>query len=144
MNDIAIAGAARTPIGKFNGAFSATYAHELGRVAIAAALERAGWSVGDLDLVKSNEAYAAQSLVVVRELGLDPEKVNVNGGAIALGHPIGASGARILSDAAARDAPPTGRARARHVVHRRRHGHCDVCGAGMLTHRRQHQCTATT
>ena len=51
MNDIAIAGAARTPIGKFNGAFSATYAHELGRVAIAAALERAGWSVGDLDLV---------------------------------------------------------------------------------------------
>ena len=96
MNDIVIAGAARTPIGKFNGAFSATYAHELGHVAIAAALERAGWSVGDLDLVESNEAYAAQSPVVVRELGLDPEKVNVSGGAIALGHPIGASGARIL------------------------------------------------
>jgi acetyl-CoA C-acetyltransferase len=61
------------------------------------ALEKAGWKVGDLDLVESNEAFAAQSLCVVRELGLDPEKVNVNGGAIAIGHPIGASGARILT-----------------------------------------------
>jgi acetyl-CoA C-acetyltransferase len=61
------------------------------------ALEKAGWSIGDLDLVESNEAFAAQSLSVVRELGLDPEKVNVNGGAIAIGHPIGASGARILT-----------------------------------------------
>ncbi len=61
------------------------------------ALERAGWSVGDLDLVESNEAFAAQSICVVRDLGLDPEKVNVNGGAIAIGHPIGASGARILT-----------------------------------------------
>jgi acetyl-CoA C-acetyltransferase len=61
------------------------------------ALEKAGWKVGDLDLVESNEAFAAQSLSVVRELGLDPEKVNVNGGAIAIGHPIGASGARILT-----------------------------------------------
>jgi len=61
------------------------------------ALERAGWSVGDVDLIESNEAFAAQALCVVRELGLDPEKVNVNGGAIAIGHPIGASGARILT-----------------------------------------------
>ena len=61
------------------------------------ALERAGWSATDLDLVESNEAFAAQALCVVRELGLDPEKVNVNGGAIAIGHPIGASGARILT-----------------------------------------------
>ena len=61
------------------------------------ALEKAGWSVGDLDLIESNEAFAAQSLCVVRELGLDPEKTNVNGGAIAIGHPIGASGARILT-----------------------------------------------
>jgi acetyl-CoA C-acetyltransferase len=61
------------------------------------ALEKAGWSVGDLDLVESNEAFAAQSLSVVRELGLDPEKTNVNGGAIAIGHPIGASGGRILT-----------------------------------------------
>ena len=61
------------------------------------ALERAGWSVADLELVESNEAFAAQALCVVRELGLDPDKVNVNGGAIAIGHPIGASGARILT-----------------------------------------------
>ncbi|HEY1225005.1 MAG TPA: acetyl-CoA C-acetyltransferase [Brevundimonas sp.] len=61
------------------------------------ALEKAGWTVADLDLVESNEAFAAQSLCVLRELGLDPAKVNVNGGAIAIGHPIGASGARILT-----------------------------------------------
>src|SRR5690606_33012889 len=60
------------------------------------ALERAGWSIGDVDLWELNEAFAAQSLAVVSELGLDPERVNVNGGAIALGHPIGASGARVL------------------------------------------------
>ena len=61
------------------------------------ALEKAGWNVSDLDLIESNEAFAAQSISVVRELGLDPAKVNVNGGAIAIGHPIGASGARILT-----------------------------------------------
>ena len=61
------------------------------------ALEKAGWSVADLDLVESNEAFAAQSLCVLRDLGLDPAKVNVNGGAVALGHPIGASGARVLT-----------------------------------------------
>jgi acetyl-CoA C-acetyltransferase len=61
------------------------------------ALARAGWSVADLDLVESNEAFAAQSCSVVKVLGLDPEKVNVNGGALAIGHPIGASGARILN-----------------------------------------------
>ncbi|HEY1562917.1 MAG TPA: acetyl-CoA C-acyltransferase, partial [Caulobacteraceae bacterium] len=61
------------------------------------ALDKAGWKIADLDLVESNEAFAAQSLSVVRELGLDPAKVNVNGGAIAIGHPIGASGARILT-----------------------------------------------
>jgi len=60
------------------------------------ALEKAGWSIDDLDLVESNEAFAAQACAVLKDLGLDPEKVNVNGGAIALGHPIGASGARIL------------------------------------------------
>ena len=61
------------------------------------ALTKAGWSVGDLDLVEANEAFAAQSCAVVRDLGLDPEIVNVNGGAIAIGHPIGASGARVLN-----------------------------------------------
>jgi acetyl-CoA C-acetyltransferase len=61
------------------------------------ALEKAGWSVGDLDLIEANEAFAAQALAVNKELGWDPAKVNVNGGAIAIGHPIGASGARILT-----------------------------------------------
>jgi len=60
------------------------------------ALEKAGWNVADLDLIEANEAFAAQALAVGQELGLDPAKVNVNGGAIAIGHPIGASGARVL------------------------------------------------
>ncbi|MBQ4347168.1 MAG: acetyl-CoA C-acetyltransferase, partial [Firmicutes bacterium] len=60
------------------------------------ALENSGWTVADLDLVEANEAFAAQSCAVVKDLGLDPEKTNVNGGAIAIGHPVGASGARIL------------------------------------------------
>ena len=59
-------------------------------------LERAGVEPGDIDLVELNEAFASQSLVVIRELGLDPERVNVNGGAIALGHPLGMSGARLV------------------------------------------------
>ena len=61
------------------------------------ALERAGWKAADLDLVEANEAFAAQACAVNRELGWDPSIVNVNGGAIAIGHPIGASGARILN-----------------------------------------------
>lgn len=61
------------------------------------ALAKAGWSIGDLDLIESNEAFAAQALSVTKELGWDPERVNVNGGAIAIGHPIGASGARVLT-----------------------------------------------
>jgi acetyl-CoA C-acetyltransferase len=60
------------------------------------ALAKARWTVADLDLIEANEAFAAQALAVLRELGLDAAKVNVNGGAIALGHPIGASGARVL------------------------------------------------
>lgn len=61
------------------------------------ALEKAGWTVADLDLIEANEAFAAQALSVCKELGLDPDKTNVNGGAIAIGHPIGASGARVLT-----------------------------------------------
>jgi acetyl-CoA C-acetyltransferase len=60
------------------------------------ALARAGWSVKDLDLVEANEAFAAQSLAVNKDMGWDPSIVNVNGGAIAIGHPIGASGGRVL------------------------------------------------
>jgi acetyl-CoA C-acetyltransferase len=62
-----------------------------------AALERAGWKVGDLDLVESNEAFAAQACAVNKDMGWDTDIVNVNGGAIAIGHPIGASGARVLT-----------------------------------------------
>jgi acetyl-CoA C-acetyltransferase len=60
------------------------------------ALQKAGWSVADLDLIEANEAFAAQACAVGKDLGFDPDKLNVNGGAIALGHPIGASGARVL------------------------------------------------
>ncbi len=61
------------------------------------ALEKAGWTIADLDLIEANEAFAAQALSVGKEMGWDADKVNVNGGAIAIGHPIGASGARVLT-----------------------------------------------
>lgn len=60
------------------------------------ALAKANMTIDDMDLIEANEAFAAQSLAVGRELGINPEKLNVNGGAIALGHPVGASGCRIL------------------------------------------------
>ena len=60
-------------------------------------LTKVGWSLDDVDLIELNEAFSAQALAVIRELGVDPERVNVNGGAVAMGHPIGASGARILT-----------------------------------------------
>ena len=60
-------------------------------------MKRAGWKVSDLDLIESNEAFAAQSIAVSKEMAWDPKIVNVNGGAIAIGHPIGASGCRILT-----------------------------------------------
>ena len=90
--------------------------------AVRKVLARAGLEVGDLDLVELNEAFASQSLQVIRELGLDPERVNVNGGAIALGHPLGMTGARLvvtlLHELRRRDA----RARARDALRRRRPG----------------------
>ena len=91
-----------------------------------AALKKAGWSIGDLDLIEANEAFAAQACAVNKDLGWDTSKVNVNGGAIAIGHPIGASGARVLvtllHEMQKRDAKK-GLAT---LVHRRRHGHCHV------------------
>jgi acetyl-CoA C-acetyltransferase len=59
-------------------------------------MKKVGWKLEDVELIELNEAFAVQALAVIRELGLDPARVNVNGGAVALGHPIGASGARIL------------------------------------------------
>jgi acetyl-CoA C-acetyltransferase len=61
------------------------------------ALEKAGLTIDNIDLIEANEAFASQTIAVMRDSGFDPEKTNVNGGAIALGHPIGASGARILT-----------------------------------------------
>jgi acetyl-CoA C-acetyltransferase len=65
--------------------------------AIRAILEKTGWSIADVDLFELNEAFAVQAVAITKELGLDPARVNVNGGAVALGHPIGASGARVLT-----------------------------------------------
>jgi acetyl-CoA acetyltransferase family protein len=82
------------------GAVAGVEPHRMGMGPVPAtrrALERAGWTVDDLDLVELNEAFAAQALPCMSELGLDAELVNVNGGAIALGHPVGCSGARILT-----------------------------------------------
>ena len=64
--------------------------------AVRSALKKANWMIDDVDLFEINEAFAAQSIAVIRELKIDENKVNVNGGAIAIGHPIGASGTRIL------------------------------------------------
>src|ERR1700687_6162641 len=65
--------------------------------AIEKVLRKAGWKLAEVDLFEINEAFAVQLVALIRELSLDPDKVNVNGGAVALGHPIGASGARILT-----------------------------------------------
>ncbi|MEW6128078.1 MAG: acetyl-CoA C-acetyltransferase [Acidobacteriota bacterium] len=65
-------------------------------IAIQKTLERAGWDLAEVDLIELNEAFSVQAVAITRELGLNPEKLNVNGGAVALGHPIGASGARVL------------------------------------------------
>lgn len=88
------------------------------------ALSRAGWTLDDVDLIEANEAFAAQALALGKQLGWDERKVNVNGGAIALGHPIGASGCRIivtlLYEMKRRDV----KKRARHPVRRRWARHC--------------------
>ena len=65
-------------------------------IAIQKTLERAGWDLAEVDLIELNEAFSVQAVAITRELGIDPARLNVNGGAVALGHPIGASGARIL------------------------------------------------
>ena len=86
------------------------------------ALEKAGWKVDDLDLIEANEAFAAQACAVNKDMGWDPEIVNVNGGAIAIGHPIGASGARVLVTLLHEMQQPQCQERPRHALHRRRHG----------------------
>lgn len=101
MSASALRSAAVTPLARYAGAAAAGVHPDymgIGPVpAMRRLLGRAGWSVDDLDLVEVNEAFAAQSVAVVDELKLDPARVNVNGGAIAIGHPLGCSGARIVT-----------------------------------------------
>ena len=94
-----------------------------------AALKKAGWKNEDLDLIEANEAFAAQACAVNKDLGWDTSKVNVNGGAIAIGHPIGASGARVLTTLLLRNAEAQRQEGPCHALHRRRHGHRHVRGA---------------
>jgi acetyl-CoA acyltransferase len=101
MSEAAVSRSGLTPLARYVGG-SAAGVHPdymgIGPVpAVNKALGRAGWRTGELDLVELNEAFAAQSVACVDELKLDPEKVNVNGGAIAIGHPLGCSGARIVT-----------------------------------------------
>jgi acetyl-CoA acyltransferase len=101
MSEAAVNRTGARPIARYAGSAAAGVHPDymgIGPVpAMNRALARAGWRVEDLDLVEVNEAFAAQSVAVVDELKLDPEKVNVNGGAIAIGHPLGCSGARIVT-----------------------------------------------
>ncbi len=90
--------------------------------AVPKALKKAGLTLNDIGLIELNEAFAAQALAVMRELGLDPEKVNVNGGAIALGHPLGMHRSQADRDPAERDAAPQRALRHGDHVRRRRHG----------------------
>ena len=97
--------------------------------AVRKALARAGIGVDDLDLIELNEAFASQSVVCIDELGLDPARVNVNGGAIALGHPLGMSGGRLVTMLVHELAATGWSLRARHDVHRGGPGDCHGRGA---------------
>ena len=90
--------------------------------AIPKALKLAGLTLDDIGLIELNEAFAAQALAVIRTLGLDPDKVNVNGGAIALGHPLGCTGAKLTATLLQRDATPQGALRHGDDVRGRGHG----------------------
>ena len=92
-------------------------------VASRQAMDKAGLTIDDMDLIEANEAFAAQSIAVARELKFDMNKVNVNGGAISIGHPVGASGARIIVTLLHEmQKRPEAKTRPGHTLHRRRHG----------------------
>jgi acetyl-CoA acyltransferase len=101
MSEQAVAAAGAEPLGRYAGTATAGVHPDymgIGPVpAMTKALARAGWQIGDLELAELNEAFAAQAVAVIDELKLDPARVNVNGGAIAIGHPLGCSGARITT-----------------------------------------------
>ncbi len=100
-------------------------------VAIPRALDAAGLSLDQIDLIELNEAFASQVLASARELGIDEERLNVNGGAIALGHPLGCSGARLTDHPRPRAAPPRRQLRHRDHVRRRRPGPGDGLRSGL-------------
>ena len=100
------------------------------------ALKKAGWSIDDLDLIEANEAFAAQACAVNKDMGWDPSKVNVNGGAIALGHPIGASGARVLTTLLFEMKRRGAKKGLATLVHRRRHGRGPLRGSRLTSQQR--------
>ena len=102
------------------------------------ALAKAGLTIDDIDLFEVNEAFAAVPMRFMREMGVPHEKVNVNGGAIALGHPLGATGAMLRRHAARRARAPQPEARPGHAVRRRRHGHRDHRRARLRCRRHEH------
>ena len=96
----------------------------------------AGLKLCDIDVIELNEAFAAQSLAVIKEGGLDPERVNPNGGAIALGHPLGCTGAKLTATVDPRIETAQGTLRHGHHVRRRRHGRGRHFREFAITHRR--------
>ena len=97
--------------------------------AIRKLLDKVGWSVGDVDLFEINEAFAVVAMAAQRDLGIPREKLNINGGACALGHPIGATGARLIVTLLACARSAKSQARRRRALHRRRRSHRDRRGA---------------
>ncbi len=99
-------------------------------------LQRAGLGIADIDLVEINEAFASQSIACIRELGLDMDRINLDGGALAIGHPLGATGARITGKGRCVAAAHRRALCHRHPVHRRRPGRGDLAGSGgVIAHR---------
>ena len=96
MKEVYIVSAARTAQGSFGGALASVSATKLGSTAIAGALKKAGMEIGDVDLIEVNEAFASVVLRFLEDLNIDESKINVNGGAIAMGHPLGATGAMLM------------------------------------------------
>ena len=99
--------------------------------AVRKAAEKANWNLKEIDLFEINEAFAAQAIAVIRELDIDENKVNVNGGAIALGHPIGASGARILVTLIHEMKRQKKKQRLCNTLYRWRNGYSFVCGENL-------------
>ena len=93
--------------------------------AIRKLLDKVGWSVGDVDLFEINEAFAVVAMAAAKDLGIPRDKLNINGGACALGHPIGATGARLIVTLLHALEAQQSQARRRRALHRRRRSHCD-------------------